>query len=421
MNAPYLRVQLVKENSILRTWQFSPSAQFATIGKLRHADLQIPSQSNLGFDAFVYWTGDHWNYGSFNVDSPDLEDCEVEIDGPMSINYLSYELTMAPIENLKQRQKLQLGNVDFFLIEKLIRSEFSFKKFLWPLILASLFFVVIVVAKMFQSSAARSLVVAEIPKTPPVYVSTTLKIKQPGKKVVESTSEKGSGLGGNGHATTSGSGNFGPSAVAKGSLSNQGALSSLIGKVAARVGGSKNVILAIGKKAGEVPTSRALTTGGGTQPGIGAFVAAKGLGIGDVQVATIGRGGGDIAALATMGTHKAKDVVTGAIDLIEEETEVGGGLEKEVIAQNIRTHLGQVLYCYERQLSASPHLMGKVAVKFTIGASGDVITQQINQTTLKNTFVENCILQKISKWKFPNPMGGTLVNVVYPFLFKTTD
>ena len=97
-----------------------------------------------------------------------------------------------------------------------------------------------------------------------------------------------------------------------------------------------------------------------------------------------------------------------------------GGLDREVIAQYIKTQLGQILYCYERQLSANPNLYGKIAVKFTIAGTGSVETQSINDTTLKNLSVESCILSKISKWKFPEPKGGTKVLVTYPFLFKST-
>ncbi len=107
--------------------------------------------------------------------------------------------------------------------------------------------------------------------------------------------------------------------------------------------------------------------------------------------------------------------------MIEDESEIIGGLDREVIAQYIKTQLGQILYCYERQLSASPDLYGKIAVKFTIAGSGQVETQSINDTTLKNHSVGNCILNKVSKWKFPEPRGGTKVLVTYPFLFKSTN
>lgn len=107
--------------------------------------------------------------------------------------------------------------------------------------------------------------------------------------------------------------------------------------------------------------------------------------------------------------------------MIEDESEIVGGLDREIIAQYIKTQLGQILYCYERQLSAQPDLFGKVAVKFEIGPTGQVGFAKIGDTTLKNSTVEGCILNRIAGWKFPTPQGGTKVLVTYPFLFKSTN
>ena len=109
------------------------------------------------------------------------------------------------------------------------------------------------------------------------------------------------------------------------------------------------------------------------------------------------------------------------IGLIEDEIEVAGGLDREVIAQYIKSQLGYILYCYERQLSAKPSLQGKVSVQFTIGGDGYVNTQKVSDTTMGDPTVEGCMLSKIAKWKFPSPKGGTQVNVTYPFLFKSTN
>jgi outer membrane biosynthesis protein TonB len=107
--------------------------------------------------------------------------------------------------------------------------------------------------------------------------------------------------------------------------------------------------------------------------------------------------------------------------VIDEETIVDGGLDPEVIAVYIKSQLGQIRYCYERQLSANPDLYGKVQIKFTIGGDGRVVEQSIGTTTMKNAAVEGCILRRVSGWRFPKPTGGTAVVVTYPFLFKATN
>jgi TonB family protein len=109
------------------------------------------------------------------------------------------------------------------------------------------------------------------------------------------------------------------------------------------------------------------------------------------------------------------------VSLLENDSEVEGGLDREVIATYIRSRIGEILYCYERQLSSDPSLAGKVGVHFKIGPSGAVETQSIRESTLRSQVVENCILQKISRWKFPAPKGGIQVVVTYPFLFRSTN
>lgn len=194
-------------------------------------------------------------------------------------------------------------------------------------------------------------------------------------------------------------------------------ISRLIGKVSAQAAKSGNVIVSNGVKAGAGASGRALAAVGNIDRSgrdYGTDSSAQ-----SVMVSTAGRGGGkNTNAIGGLG---AGNTGNGGVGLIEEESEIVGGLDREVIAQYIKSQLGQILYCYERQLSAHPDLFGKVAVKFTIAGTGSVETQAIGDTTLKNATVEGCILNKVAKWKFPAPAGGTKVLVTYPFLFKSTN
>lgn len=196
-----------------------------------------------------------------------------------------------------------------------------------------------------------------------------------------------------------------------------GRISQLLGKVSAQAARSREVVIANGLKAGDGPSGRTLAALGRVDRGGGDWsAAANGTG---VTVSTAGRGGGK--GLSGMGGLSAGNTGSAGVGLIEDESEITGGLDREIIAQTIKTYLGQILYCYERQLSASPDLFGKVAVRFTIGPSGAVETQAIGDTTLKNAAVEGCILNKVAGWRFPAPSGGTKVMVSYPFLFKSTN
>lgn len=196
-----------------------------------------------------------------------------------------------------------------------------------------------------------------------------------------------------------------------------GRISQLLGKVSAQAAKSGNVVIANGVKAGSGASGRALAAVGNIERS-GRDWGNEGSG-GTVVIGTAGRGGGKSAS--GMGGLAAGGTGSGGVGLIEEESEITGGLDRDIIAQYIKSQLGQILYCYERQLSGNAGLYGKVAVKFTIGPTGKVEQQLIGNTTLKNATVEGCILNKVAAWKFPAPQGGTRVLVTYPFLFKSTN
>ena len=137
-------------------------------------------------------------------------------------------------------------------------------------------------------------------------------------------------------------------------------------------------------------------------------------------IGTFGKGGGN-SNVAGIGGLAVGGAGSGSVGILEEETEIEGGLDKDVIARVIQSYLGEIRYCYERQLSAEPDLYGKVILRFAIDANGAVNSQKIGLSTLKSAMVEGCILRRVTGWKFPTPRGGPTVLVSYPFLFKSTN
>ncbi|HEX4922619.1 MAG TPA: TonB family protein [Bdellovibrionales bacterium] len=192
-------------------------------------------------------------------------------------------------------------------------------------------------------------------------------------------------------------------------------LTQLIGKIAKRAGKSSSWTVATSNDKNPV-SGQTFTTTGATASGAGTK-AAQGFRIKGVGTSGIA-GGGQYKEGAQLNGGTTGNAEVG---VVEEESLVDGGLDREVIAAVIRDNLGHIRYCYERQLSAQPDLYGKVQIKFTIGAAGEVTSQQIGSSTLKNAMVEGCILRRVARWKFPNPKGGTSVIVTYPFLFKSLN
>ncbi len=202
-------------------------------------------------------------------------------------------------------------------------------------------------------------------------------------------------------------------------LKNAG-LGALIGKVAARAGKNAQLVQAAGLNPDNTRTGRALSLGGGSSlDKLGGGGGGHGN---DTQkvggLGTMGKGGGS-SGYKGSGALSLGNTGNAEVGAVDEESEVDGGLDKEIIARIIRSQLGQIRYCYERQLSANPDLYGKIMVKFTIGSAGSVVAQAIGNTSLNNAMVEGCILRRIAGWQFPTPKGGTKVLVTYPFLFKS--
>ena len=142
--------------------------------------------------------------------------------------------------------------------------------------------------------------------------------------------------------------------------------------------------------------------GGGTADGLGGLgtkgkgSGASGYGSGGGEVGTKGEGG-----ISTMG---GDPIILGALD-------------KSLIDAVIRRNMSQIRYCYQRELTKNPELGGKIVVKFVIAKDGSVSSATTKQTTMNNGTVESCINSRFMRFQFPEPKGGGIVIVSYPFLF----
>jgi TonB family protein len=94
---------------------------------------------------------------------------------------------------------------------------------------------------------------------------------------------------------------------------------------------------------------------------------------------------------------------------------VKGSLSKEVIRRIVHRHINEVKFCYERELAKRPDLSGRVSIKFIISGSGSVQMAAVADSTIGAPVVENCIAEAVRRWSFPQPEGGGIVIVTYPF------
>ncbi len=96
-----------------------------------------------------------------------------------------------------------------------------------------------------------------------------------------------------------------------------------------------------------------------------------------------------------------------------------GELSKDEIQRVISQHVGEIQYCYEKQLRTNPGLAGRVVLEWTVTTSGGVGVVKVSTSSLASNDATRCMMDKVKTWKFPKPRGNGAVTVVYPFVFNT--
>ncbi|MGC6510029.1 MAG: AgmX/PglI C-terminal domain-containing protein [Myxococcota bacterium] len=142
--------------------------------------------------------------------------------------------------------------------------------------------------------------------------------------------------------------------------------------------------------------------GGGTANGLGGM-GNKGSGRGS---SGYGSGAGSYGKKSSRGLSK-----------IGGQPIIMGALDKSLIDAVIKRNMNQIRYCYQRELTKNPSLGGKIVVKFTIAKDGSVSKANIKSSSMGNKKVESCIAGRFMQFKFPEPKGGGIVIVSYPFIF----
>ncbi|MFN3202404.1 MAG: AgmX/PglI C-terminal domain-containing protein [Bradymonadia bacterium] len=74
-------------------------------------------------------------------------------------------------------------------------------------------------------------------------------------------------------------------------------------------------------------------------------------------------------------------------------------------------------FCYEKGLRGNPELQGKVTFSWRIGLDGRVMKVLVEDDSLQDREVTQCMQRAVKRWRFPQPDGG-LCQVRFPFVFN---
>jgi hypothetical protein len=177
----------------------------------------------------------------------------------------------------------------------------------------------------------------------------------------------------------------------------------------------------MGDQVGDSFGFRGLGMNGTGRGGGGTGLGTYGLG----RLGTLGHGGGD-----GPGQGYGPGGYGGGVNLREREHHdrvpriretggsVTGALSAEAIRRVVRRHLPEVRFCYEQGLQTNPSIEGRVTVGWIIGATGAVQSATVQGSDLGNSEVERCIAGAVRRWTFPQPDGGGVVGVNYPFVLQ---
>lgn len=152
----------------------------------------------------------------------------------------------------------------------------------------------------------------------------------------------------------------------------------------------------------------------GSGVGLGGSGRAEGIGLGNVG--TMGRGGGVGGATGYGSGRLSGGPKASSPSVRMGATTVTGGLPPEVVQRVVRRQFGRIRYCYEKGLTNSPTLAGKITTSFTINATGTPEGISTN-SDLSDKEVVSCVNSTFAALSFPKPEGG-VVKVTFPISFS---
>ena len=88
------------------------------------------------------------------------------------------------------------------------------------------------------------------------------------------------------------------------------------------------------------------------------------------------------------------------------------------ITKTIRRNMASLRWCYEKTLKRDPKRRGKVVVSLAISPTGLVRDVKVTRSTVKDSKLETCIVNRIRNIRFPASKDGKAKKVSFPFVFK---
>jgi Ca-activated chloride channel family protein len=90
-----------------------------------------------------------------------------------------------------------------------------------------------------------------------------------------------------------------------------------------------------------------------------------------------------------------------------------GRLDTSAVTAVIRSRMGEIQLCHAQR----PGVSGRATLRIVVAPSGAVQNASLQQSTLGDAMVEQCILRTVRAWTFPPPADGGTLSINYPIVF----
>lgn len=93
-----------------------------------------------------------------------------------------------------------------------------------------------------------------------------------------------------------------------------------------------------------------------------------------------------------------------------------GKLAAHKIQKTMNTKGKDTAFCFSSARRTQPNLRGTLTMVIKVNKTGKVGYARVKSSTLDSPELENCMADRIKKWRFAKPKGGS-VYITKPFLF----
>lgn len=154
--------------------------------------------------------------------------------------------------------------------------------------------------------------------------------------------------------------------------------------------------------------------GGGNKSAIGGLQGGAGLGdprgLGGVGSRGLGLGGLGTGFKGHGDGGGAPEVATSL------EVPAGAGLSRSELEKVVKRHASEIQFCLAQTLLAEPDMMRRVALEITVDPSGSV--PDAREAKPGSGPVGACIIQRVRRWKFPEPEPGSSTTFTAEWVFS---